>query len=316
MVPLHVFRRCASIVLTCALTQQGAHAVAGVEPSSWSPRASTATATLHPGSLFMFEDPTPLRPAFKGYCTLNFLFSGSDGSMYMGTAGHCQPEAHTNPEDAYSPTNSDRSWPAGQGPVAMDTHGNRIGEFAYYIQNAPETAFSAINGPGNRRLPVGDFALIRLDANVGASPSVCHFGGPWGVFTDTPSRPLEMRMYGNGYGLGYNHTTESPLPAAARPLVATTGAPNKEYIFADTAFSVSDSGSPVLTVDGKAIGVFSGVWEGYRVQGGIEAGSVIIARIQPLRRAAEKKLGISLDLERAKATADVSAVPNGASKCG
>ena len=62
-----------------------------------------------------------------------------------------------------------RPWAAGSGPVARDGNGNRIGEFAYAILQEPK-----------------DFALIRLDSGVAASPQMCHFGGPTGTNSDTP----------------------------------------------------------------------------------------------------------------------------------
>src|SRR4051812_47051786 len=68
-----------------------------------------------------------------GQCTLNFLFTGSDGQRYIGTAGHCIL--------GESPVGGDvgeQSWAAGTGPVATDADGNRIGEFAYAILQDPK----------------------------------------------------------------------------------------------------------------------------------------------------------------------------------
>src|SRR5207247_6557518 len=99
-----------------------------------------------------------------GQCTLNFLFVGSDGSRYIGTAGHCILGASPFGGDV-----GEMSWTPGTGPVAQDAGGARIGEFAYAILLDPK-----------------DFSLIRVDPGVAVSPQVCHFGGPTGINADTP----------------------------------------------------------------------------------------------------------------------------------
>src|SRR5207302_4169444 len=61
-----------------------------------------------------------------GQCTLNFLFLGSDGASYIGTAGHCI--LGTSP---FGGDVGEMAWDPGTGPVARDADGNPIGEFAY-----------------------------------------------------------------------------------------------------------------------------------------------------------------------------------------
>ena len=90
---------------------------------------------------------------------------GSDGSRYIGTAGHC-----ILGESPIGGDVGEESWAPGTGPVARDGDGNRIGEFAYAILQDPK-----------------DFALIRLDPGVAANPQMCHFGGPTGTNTDQPA---------------------------------------------------------------------------------------------------------------------------------
>src|SRR3989442_11724055 len=60
-----------------------------------------------------------------GHCTLNFLFLGSDGSRYIGTAGHC---ILNTPQYGGA---GEMTWAPGTGPEARDGGGSRIGEFAY-----------------------------------------------------------------------------------------------------------------------------------------------------------------------------------------
>jgi hypothetical protein len=136
-----------------------------------------------------------------GQCSFNFLFNGSDGRRYMGTAGHCIL--------GESPVGGDvgeESWAPGTGPEASDADGNRIGEFAYAILQDPK-----------------DFAVIRLDPGVEASPQMCHFGGPTGTNTDQGSSPVVLNHFGNGIGVG------TVLPA--RSAVAF-GMPNPDHVYA------------------------------------------------------------------------------------
>src|SRR5258707_14903453 len=68
-----------------------------------------------------------------GQCTLNFLFLGSDGASYIGTAGHCILGA-----SPFGGNVGERVWARGTGPVARDADGNPIGEFAYAILQDPK----------------------------------------------------------------------------------------------------------------------------------------------------------------------------------
>src|SRR3954470_15737157 len=116
-----------------------------------------------------------------GQCTENFLFQGSDGARYIGTAGHCALEA-----PAVGGQAGEHAWAPGTGPVATDGDGNRIGEWAYAILQDPK-----------------DFSLIRLDPGVQSSPQMCHFGGPTGINSDTPGvdSPTVLEIYGEGVGV-------------------------------------------------------------------------------------------------------------------
>lgn len=55
----------------------------------------------------------------------NFLFPGSDGRRYIGTAGHCILGDSPFGGDA-----GEATWAPGSGPVARDGAGDRIGEVA------------------------------------------------------------------------------------------------------------------------------------------------------------------------------------------
>lgn len=201
-----------------------------------------------------------------GQCTLNFLFQGSDGNRYIGTAGHCilgTGELETNV--------GEQSWAPGTGPEARDGNGNRIGEFAYAVLLDPK-----------------DFSLIRLDSNVPADPGMCHFGGPTGVNADQPAvtQPVTLEFFGNGVGVG--------VAVPARTAVAA-GMPDPDHVFANGVAAPGDSGSGVISSDGRAVGVL--VTLGVHTGGGIlDSGLIGITRLLPQAERAEAVLGVSLTI--------------------
>jgi hypothetical protein len=215
-------------------------------------------------------------------CTLNFLFRAPDGTRYIGTAGHC---VSLGTEYTFKDTDPDgnghieRTWSRGDGPVAMDPAGHRIGEFAYAVVDPPK-----------------DFALVRLDPAVEASPEMCHFGSPRGVYTTrTATTAVVLHYYGNGQGID--------TVAPARSAVAL-GTPNPDHVYAAGLALPGDSGAGVMTADGLAIGVL--VTTGYPIpapnellqagEKGADVGIMGITRLGPQLARAAEKLGVSLEL--------------------
>ena len=149
---------------------------------------------------------------------------GLDGSRYIGTAGHCIL--------GESPVGGDvgeQSWAPGTGPVARDGDGNRIGEFAYAILQDPK-----------------DFSLIRVDPGVATNAQMCHFGGPTGVNSDQAADPVVLHHFGKGVGVG------TVLPARSALAI---GMPNPDHVYAQGAVVPGDSGSGIISDDGRAVGV-------------------------------------------------------------
>lgn len=201
-----------------------------------------------------------------GQCTFNFLFKGSDGNRYMGTAGHCIL--------GESPTGGDvgeRTWAPGTGPVAQDGDGKRIGEFAYAILQDPK-----------------DFALIRLDAGVPASPQMCHFGGPTGRNDALVQEPVVLHHFGQGLGLG------TALPARTH---LAPSMPDPDHVYANGVAIFGDSGSGVIDDTGKAVGVLVTIGV-HTAQVGTttDAGTIGITRLAPQQARAAQALGIRLRL--------------------
>jgi hypothetical protein len=154
-----------------------------------------------------------------GQCTLNFLWRGTDGRSYIGTAGHCLLEGSDVRQVVFGP---------GDGPPARDGTGRRIGEFAYAALDESS-----------------DFALIRLDAGVPADPQVCQFGGPTGLDVGVVPGLTALQYVGRG--------TLTGNLAPARTQLALDG--DTRFVTGLGVASAGDSGSPLVGVDGRAIGV-------------------------------------------------------------
>jgi hypothetical protein len=216
-----------------------------------------------------------------GRCTLNFLFAGSDGHRYIGTAGHCILDEGAPPFGPGPGRRIETTWRQGAGPEAQDADRQRIGEFAYAVVENPKH----------------DFALIRLDDGVRASAGMAFFGGPTGINRDRGSDPVILRHYGNGVGV----VSLAPARTAVAPSL-----PNSDRVHAVGLALPGDSGSPVISADGRAVGVLvhGGVYTAEASlrtgpDGGarVDAGIVGISRLGPQLARAEELLRLRLDLQ-------------------
>jgi hypothetical protein len=208
----------------------------------------------------------------KGMCTFNFAFTGANGERYMGTAGHCILGDSATGGDV-----GERTWAPGDGPVARNGSGERVGEFAYAILQDPK-----------------DFALIRLDEGVEANPQMCHFGGPTGINSSMPglTEPTVLEHYGQGVGTGQTVPARSAL---------ALGMPDPDHVYAEGAAAPGDSGSGIMSADGGAVGVVvtTGVHAASLGTSGADAGTMGITRLGPQLARAEQVLGTGLTLETA-----------------
>ena len=220
--------------------------------------------------------PGALVRTSKGSCTFNFVFRGTrrlpSGRIlretYIGTAGHCiLGDSATDSEVG------ERRWRRGEGPVAADSRGRVIGEFAYAILDSPK-----------------DFALIRVRPGTYVNPQMCHFGGPTSIDGGThPREVVPLHFFGQGAAFG------KVVPA--RTLVAY-GLHDPAEVTATGTAIVGDSGSGVIGPRGGAVGVLVAVGIGF---GGIgthyaDTGNVFITRIGPQLARAERVLGADLRL--------------------
>ena len=209
-------------------------------------------------------------------CTLNFAFKGVDRagrvSRYIGTAGHCALPTD-NPADHSA---GERRWANGTGPIAYDGAGNRIGRVSYAILEGDY-----------------DFALIRVANGVPLSPRMCTFGGPTGINSSRTTETTYLEHHGQGSGYD--------LTVPGRTSVAD-GMPNRFHVFANGPSSPGDSGGPVISQDGRAVGVIvtGGVHVGPVIDpDAVDAGVIGITRLGPVLARAEYIMRSDLTLLRA-----------------
>ncbi len=125
--------------------------VAPAAPADHPPLADACTGAIRPGA-----------PLGSGFCTMNFVFTDADGSLYVGTAGHC----------------------VGTGQ-RVSTSG--VGAFGTVVYR--------------RASGVSDFGLIRVDADKLSlvSPTLCQWGGPIAGADPGSSLPRDA-FYEYGWG--------------------------------------------------------------------------------------------------------------------
>lgn len=162
----------------------------------------------------------------SGMCTFAFLFRGSDRRNYMTTAGHC-----------IIPKGGEKKWSGDRAPTAFNAYGQAIGKWIYANFRWPEIGVTY------------DIALIRLNPGVKASPKMCHFGGPDGMYAKRESVPSVLRYFGN------SPTWKDALPARSAVAPNTS---EKNYVLAVAESAPGDSGSGVINQRGEAVGILTG----------------------------------------------------------
>ena len=198
--------------------------------------------------------------------TMGFFFTGTKGrekATYFGTVGNL---VLSDP--------GTRRW-TGNGPLVRDSGGKAIGRFvyAYYV----DTPF------------FDTFGLVKLNKGTRYSPSVCHFGGPTGVYKGLSLSPAQMQFY------GHSILFSDLFPARTGMALETTDPEQVAMIGPAPVFQsgLGDDGAPVLT-GGQAVGFMTAA-----VVAGTQDG-IQVRRITPLVNKAQKATGIKLTLLTAK----------------
>lgn len=252
--------------------------------------------TLRPGAPILPDDwltvSTLHGDARHTVCTANFVFSDEEGNRYIGTAGHCAPF-----------DGGVETWTYPDGPVAL--HGARVDDaqpVGRFVFAASTLVPSRLPVPFVGFTPEWDFALIRLDPGVEVSPQMAHFGGPTGLNEDLTPFPVVLHHYGWGvHGVNGEPEVEDccafEQPAHGRTAVAPSmGDARLVHVF-DVAGG-GDSGSPVISADGRAVGIVSSANYGDHgaSASGVATGNGIYVRLGPQVAFAEATLGVKLTL--------------------
>lgn len=226
------------------------------EPGRAAPDCFSFDCAIQPGVELQVEG--------VGSCTAGFVFHGSDRRSYVATAGHC----------AWSDAEPRESVWRGDGPRVFDSQGNEVGRFA----------FATYRRVGEHWI---DFGLVQLGEQVHFRPEVMLLDGPRGVEDniETP-RPRVIRFVGQGLVVG--------IVAPARPALAV-GFTDPDWVLAFGGASLGDSGAPVLTEDGLALGLITLIGIGADPWS-TQAGTMAITRLPRPLVAAQERLGIELSL--------------------
>jgi hypothetical protein len=101
-----------------------------------------------------------------------------------------------------------------------------------------------------------------------------------------------LHHFGNGIGVG------DVLPARSALAI---GMPHPDHVYAQGAVVPGDSGSGIISADGRAVGVIvtTGLHSSSIGTGGVDAGTMGITRLTPQVNRAEQVLGTDLTLQTA-----------------
>ena len=103
---------------------------------------------------------------------------------------------------------------------------------------------------------------------------------------------MVLNHFGNGIGVGSVLPTRSAL---------ALGMPNPDHVYAQGAVVPGDSGSGIISSDGRAVGVIvtTGVHTGSIGTSGVDAGTIGVTRLAPQVRRASQVLETQLSLQTA-----------------
>ena len=218
-------RVAAGIALAAAgsLLPTGAQAATGAGHPPW---ASAKTATIHPGVMVSMGGVD---------CRAGFIFT--DGThAFIAVPSSC---SGTGPVD-------NSKCDAGQDPYGLPVTIQGAKHKGTLVYSAI-TTMELRSQTGTNRCTYNDLSLVRIDRRdiKRTNPSVPVLGGPTGVSKDQPAAPDQLSVY-----------VTSPSSAQA---LNSSGGGWSHAIMVDGAVASGDLGAPVLTANGQALGMVSGV---------------------------------------------------------
>lgn len=235
----------------------------------WAPAGS---ARIHPG-VQMFTD--------GAQCTGNFVFTDTNGRVYVGYAAHCAGRGEATDTDGCSTASyrlGTRVRFASGATLADGGTTEGWGSLAY-------SSWRAMRRRGEGRAHVcaaNDFALVRVGRRHAGrvNPSVPFWGGPTGLGRGLPAGD---RTY------TYGQSSLRPTTALSPKVGTSLGGTDRGWgidVYTATPGVPGDSGSGFLDPRGRAVGTLS------TVAIAPLAGSNGLARLRPALRYAQRHSGI------------------------
>jgi hypothetical protein len=177
-----------------------------------------------------------------GQCTANFIFTaGSD--ILIGQAAHCSGLGAATDTDGCDTD----SLPFG---TSVEIQGaDHPGTLVY----SSWLTMQAVGETDSNACAYNDFALVRVDPrdHDKVNPSLPAWGGPSGIDTDGSPSGESVYTYGNS-SLRLGLTALSPKTGTS---LGTSGDGWTTTVYTATPGIPGDSGSPVLSENGQALGV-------------------------------------------------------------
>jgi len=212
-------------VVACLLPGGVATAATGATHPQWAP---AKTASIHPGvSVEVGNSPV---------CRAGFILT--DGThAFIAIPASC---AGTGPAD-------NSKCDVGQDPIGTPA---TIGGAKYkgtFVYSSLVTMVLRAQTHNVNRCSFNDLALVRIDRRdiKRTNPSVPTLGGPAGVSSDQPAAPDQLSVY-----LGIASNAQA---------INTSGGGWSHAMMVDGPVAPTDLGGSVMTSDGKALGMVSGV---------------------------------------------------------
>lgn len=163
------------------------------------------------------------------YCTFNFVFT--DGKHnYIGTADHCF---------------DDTMYPDAKGLRIGDrVRTGDVEDIAGRLTSATEIGTVVVSDGAI------DFALIRIDTGIEAIARVRGWGGPSGIANHSETKRGDAVLT-SGYGLGVGELSTT------RSRTGILFDDDSHWQYVDIATAPGDSGGPLMTRAGQAIGTIA-----------------------------------------------------------
>ena len=193
--------------------------------------ASLEDATIRPGVQVI----TPLGGGGGAECTSNFLFRSADNAtLYLGVAAHCFGE---DPAEA----------------VPIGTQVDVVGLDGSMLRHAGKVAY---NGWAIDPADKNDFGLVALRSDSGVrprvNPTMMYYGGPTGIASAAAVTPGTHVIT---YGHSIQRAPDDPENPREGYVLQHDG--GRTTVVTNHPGIQGDSGSGLMTLDGKALGVLS-----------------------------------------------------------